>query len=439
LLFVFERLNITFGEDKELTFNMLFLYNTVIRIYSLLVWLVSPFNPKAKLWTRGRSKLLYNIARKIDSSKKKVWFHFPSLGEFEQGRPVLEKIKQQYPEKPIIITFYSPSGYELRKNYPLADHVFYLPIDTSSNAKRLIDLINPEIVIFTKYDYWYHYFNELNKRKIPLFVISAIFRENHSVFKWYGGVQRQILRFITKIFVQNEESKSLLQNIGITSVTVAGDTRFDRVVENASKPQVIPEVQIFCENSNVFIAGSTWLQDEKHLADLIKEYSNWKFIIAPHEISESRISSLTQLFPDAIKFSNLSNSNPGLEPTDNIPSKYDSQVLIIDNIGMLSSLYQYGQIAYIGGGFGVGIHNTLEAATFGLPVIFGPNYYKFQEAKDLISDDAAFSINDSTELKDIMTRLQDFSFRSRAGLTGKNYVKDHTGATEIILKDIYNL
>lgn len=410
---------------------MLFLYNAFIRIYSFVLWLISPFNPKAKLWIKGRSKLLDNIAAKINKDKKRIWFHFPSLGEFEQGRPVLEKIKREYPDKSIIITFYSPSGYEVRKNYPLAEHIFYLPIDTPGNAKKLIHLINPEVAIFTKYDYWYHYFRELNKLNIPLFVISAIFRENYSVFKWYGSVERKVLSFITKIFLQDEQSKSLLQGIGITNVIITGDTRFDRVVENAAKPKIIPEIQTFCAGSKIFIAGSTWAPDEKHIAELVSEYPNWKFIIAPHEISESRINSLTELIPKALKFSDIAILNPGLKELS------DKQVLIIDNMGMLSSLYQYGHIAYIGGGFGVGIHNTLEAATFGLPVIFGPNYYKFREAKELISEEAAFSIKDQDELKAIMFRLQDPAFRTKAGDTAKKYVKDHTGATEIIFRQIY--
>ena len=302
---------------------MLFLYNTGISIYGLLLWLASPFNPKAKLWIKGREGLLNSIARKIDTNKKRIWFHFPSLGEFEQGRPVLEKIKREYPEKAIVVTFFSPSGYEMRKNYPLAEYVFYLPVDNSENAKKFIHLINPEIAIFTKYDYWYHYFNELSKQKIPLFVISATFWKEQSLFKWYGGFQRRILNFITEIFVQDEESKTLLHNIGITKVIVTGDTRFDRVAETADNPKTMPEVQAFCSegapmgqsHSNIFIAGSTWPQDEKLIARLLEEYPDWKFIIAPHEISESRISSLMELFPKALKYSDLSSrqsaiSNP---------------------------------------------------------------------------------------------------------------------------------
>jgi len=414
----------------------------------LLLWVASQFNPKAKLWVKGREGLLNSIAGKVDSTEKKVWFHFPSLGEFEQGRPVLEKTKLKYPEKKIVVTFFSPSGYEIHKNYPLVEHVFYLPVDNADNAEKFIRLINPESVIFTKYDYWYHYFNELNKQNIPLFMISAIFRKNQPFFHWYGGFQRKILNYITEIFVQDEESKVLLNNIGITNVIIAGDTRFDRVAETANKPKTIPEVQAFCSkeapagqsDSKIFIAGSTWLQDEKLIALLVEEYPDWKFIIAPHEISESRINSLLELFPKALRYSDLSNqlSTPGNSSSVfGLPAS-DFRFLLIDNIGMLSSLYQYGHIAYIGGGFGVGIHNTLEAAAFGLPVIFGPNYYKFREAKELINEGAAFSIKDSEELSNIIARLQDSAFRTEAGQLAGKYVRDHTGATATIINHIYN-
>jgi 3-deoxy-D-manno-octulosonic-acid transferase len=417
---------------------MVFFYNLFIKIYTLLLRLLFPFNPKAKLWIKGREGLLDKIEREIESSKKKIWFHFASLGEFEQGRTVLERIKFKYPEKIIVITFFSPSGYEIRKNYPIADYIFYLPVDSSENAKRLIYLINPEFAVFTKYDYWYHYFNELNKQKVPLFVISAIFRKKYSVFKWYGGIERKVLHFITTIFVQDEESKTLLDRIGISNVVVSGDTRFDRVAENADHPKKIPEVEKFgsissvaSNNFRIFIAGSTWPQDEKLIAELAVGYPDWKFIIVPHEVSELRINSLITLFPKALKYSAMSNQTTasGLRPSD-------SQLLIIDNMGMLSSLYQYGDVAYIGGGFGAGIHNTLEAAAFNLPVIFGPNYYKFREAAELINEGAGFTIKNADELKDVMDRLQNTTFRVQAGELAGKYVRDHTGATEVIISHI---
>jgi 3-deoxy-D-manno-octulosonic-acid transferase len=415
---------------------MLFLYNTGIKIYSLVLWLISPFNPKARSWIKGREGLLDKIALETDNTKKKVWFHFSSLGEFEQGRPVLERIRHRYPDKPIIITFFSSSGYEMRKNYPLADHVYYLPVDNSENAKKFISLVNPESAIFTKYDYWYHYFNELHKRKIPLFVISAIFWKDQSFFRWYGSFQRKMLSFITKIFVQDEESKVLLKNSGIENVIISGDTRFDRVAETAGNPKVFPEIQAFCNDSNILIAGSTWPQDEKLIAELSEKYPAWKFIIAPHEISESGIISLVELFPAALKYSNLSDSLP--IGSDLLSQTHDSRLLIIDKMGILSSLYQYGNIAYIGGGFGVGIHNTLEAAAFGLPVIFGPNYNKFREARELIDAGAAFSIKNAGELNSIVIRLQNTGFREEAGKVAEKYVRDHTGATETIVNHIYN-
>jgi len=407
---------------------MLFLYNLVIKFYCLVISIASWANPKAKLWVKGREGLLSQIAKKLDHNQKKIWFHFPSLGEFEQGRPVLERIRLKHPEKIIVVTFFSPSGYEVRENYPLADHIFYLPVDTSKNAREFIRLVNPELAIFTKYDYWYHYFNELNRQNVPLYVISAIFRKDQPFFKWYGGFQRKILSFITGIFVQDEESRILLEGIGITNVTISGDTRFDRVAENAGNPKHFPEIQDFCGDSNIFIAGSTWAADEKLIANLVTDYPDWKFIIAPHEISGSRIESLIELFPTALKYSSLNSQLP----TPN------SQLLLIDNIGILSSLYQYGDIAYIGGGFGTGIHNTLEAAVFNLPVIFGPNYRKFREARELAMEEAAFSIKDEKELKGIMDLLQKEQLRNKAGEKAGKYVSEHTGATEIILKKIYN-
>ncbi len=405
---------------------MLLVYNLSIRIYYLLISLVSLVNPKAKLWIKGRKGLLFSISQRLDADQKKVWFHFPSLGEFEQGRPVLEQVKSRYPNKIIVVTFFSPSGFEIRKNYPLADHIFYLPLDTAKNAGEFIRVVNPEIAIFTKYDYWYHYFKELNRKKIPLYVISAIFRENQVFFKWYGAFQRRTLSYVSVLFVQDNESKDLLEKINILNVTVSGDTRFDRVAENARDPKVIPEIKEFCSELKVFIAGSTWSHDEKLIAQLTTKFPQWKFIIAPHEISESRINAVEKLFPGATKYSALKENT----------KLADSQVLIIDNIGLLSSLYQFADVAFIGGGFGVGIHNTLEAAVFNLPVIFGPNFSRFREARDLVNIEAAFSIKEEDELKAIMTLLQDSNFLNTSGKKAGEYVRQHIGATDIILKNI---
>lgn len=406
---------------------MLFLYNLGIQLYYFLIIFYSFFNnKKAKQWIIGRKAILNRIEFEVNPRNKHIWFHFASLGEFEQGRPVLEDIKKKYPEEKIVITFFSPSGYEVRKNYKLADHIFYLPLDTKKNAAEFIRLINPKVAIFTKYEYWYHYFNELNKKKIPLVIISGIFRSSQPFFKWYGDLNRKILGFVSHFFLQDENSKALLDTINIRQATVSGDTRFDRVYENAANPSKFSNIENFCKGSKSFIAGSTWPEDEKLLAELIKETSDWKYIIAPHEIKTEKIDALAQLLKPGsfLKYSDVKDQ-------DLVDAHY--QVLIIDNIGMLSSLFQYGDLAYIGGGFGVGIHNTLEAAAFGLPIIFGPNYSKFREAKDLINLKAAFSINSANELLSIMETMKDDNRRQQSGGSAKEYVEKEKGATQKIV------
>ena len=402
---------------------MLLIYNIALQLYFLAICAAALFNKKAKLWVNGRKHQNYI---KYEQS---IWFHFASLGEFEQGRPVLEKMREMYPKKEIVITFFSPSGFEIRKNTPLADAVYYLPLDTAANARKFISAINPAVVIFTKYEYWYHFYNELYKRDVPLYVISGIFRPKQIFFKWYGGLHRKILSFVTRFFVQDEQSVQLLQSIGLSNATISGDTRFDRVWANAQQPKELPMIQQFVNGQKTFIAGSTWPEDEKLVAALPTQYPDWKFIIAPHEISEEKISRLIDLLPEnsAIRFSQFSN-NPHSLLTNH-------QSLIIDNIGMLSSLYQYGRIAYIGGGFGAGIHNTLEAAAFGLPVIFGPNYSKFKEAQDLVSLECGFSINNETELISTVKFLSgdDEQYEAISKKT-KDYVRDNTGATDTILE-----
>ncbi|WP_316808352.1 3-deoxy-D-manno-octulosonic acid transferase [Pedobacter agri] len=407
---------------------MLLLYILGIRIYNLIISIFSLFNNKAKLFINGRKNLFQNIKNQVDSNQKHIWFHFASLGEFEQGRPVLEKLKAVYPQKKIVVTFFSPSGYEIRKNYALAD-VFYLPMDTAQNAKRFLDLINPEMAIFTKYEFWHFYFKELNTRKIPLYVISGIFRPTQAFFKWYGSFYRNILKSVTYFFVQNEESKALLNAIGLQNAVISGDTRFDRVYENAQTARSLPEIENFIGNAPVLVCGSTWPEDEKLLAVLPEKYPDWKFIIAPHEIHESHIESIEKQFPaGSLRFSVLaSRLKAAPAPTS------AEQILIIDNIGMLSSLYRYGKTAYIGGGFGAGIHNTLEAAAFGLPVIFGPKYDKFQEAKDLIAIGAAQSISSADEL---LNAFDSFLKNNQAANAAKKYVEDKKGATEIIIRQI---
>jgi 3-deoxy-D-manno-octulosonic-acid transferase len=385
----------------------------------------SLWHPKAKLWVSGRQNWEKELRKKVGKIESSVWFHFASLGEFEQGRPVLEALKKAEPETNIIISFFSPSGYEIHKNYPLALAVCYLPLDTTNNATTFIEIIKPKYAVFTKYEYWFYFFRTLHQKHIPLYLISGIFRKNQAFFKCYGGFYRQMLSFITYFFVQNEESKTLLNSLGITQVSVNGDTRFDRVAENAKNKKELKEIEAFCGSSKVLVAGSTWPADEELLNTIIESYPNWKFISAPHEIAEANLQRLEeQLLGKTIRYSNLEVHKLTLP-----------QVLIIDNIGLLSSLYAYGTIAYIGGGFGKGIHNTLEAAAFGLPVIFGPKYQKFQEAKDLIELNAGFSISNQAELNDCFKLLQSDTHKE-AGKQAKAYVDEHTGATAQILEKI---
>lgn len=401
---------------------MIFLYNIGILLYGLIIRMVAPFNPKAKQFVEGRKHIFKRINERISKADKHIWFHFASLGEFEQGRPVLEKIKAAYPGKKIVVTFFSPSGYEIRKNYALATGVFYLPLDTRSNAKKFIQAINPELAIFTKYEFWHHYFEELAANRIPLFLISGIFRPDQIFFKFYGGFNRNILKHIDWYFVQNQESVDLLKSLDITRVSIAGDTRFDRVAENAANPAALPLVQSFAEGHNVFIAGSTWPADENMIKALDAEIPDWKIILAPHEIAADHIKQIENIFPTAIRHSNLNSDNARA-----------ARILLIDNIGMLSSLYQYARLAYIGGGFGIGIHNTLEAAAFGLPVIFGPNYRKFQEAHDLLKLGAAKSVEDEQSL---FTAFQLLKNNQKAAQLAKEYVAQQKGATASIYEKI---
>jgi 3-deoxy-D-manno-octulosonic-acid transferase len=407
---------------------MLFLYNLSIYLYYLLIKIYQYFNPKARLWLDGRKNIFEIISKEVDQNSPSIWFHFASLGEFEQGRTVLEQVRHSYPDYKLIVTFFSPSGYEQRKNYKNADHIFYLPLDTKQNAIKFLRLINPTLAFFTKYEFWYHYFNELHNRRIPTLVISAIFRKSQPFFKWYGAFNRRILSFADHFFVQDENSKILLNQINLSNVSVSGDTRFDRVAENAKNPVAFDKVKAFCGDAITFVAGSTWPDDEKLICNLFQQYPDWKFIIAPHEIREEKIAALIEMAGNTsiVRYSEL---NIG----------HNSQVLIIDNIGMLSSLYQYADVTYIGGGFGVGIHNTIEAAAFGVPVIFGPNYEKFREAKALINLGAAFSSGNLKELNTVMEELKNELNRNQAGDIARQYVSQEKGATEIIMKYVDQL
>ena len=400
------------------------MYSTLIQLYSLLIRLLSPFNTKAKLWIQGRQHIFEKIAKSpisvAERKQKLAWFHCASLGEFEQGRPVIEAFKQAFPEYKILLTFFSPSGYEIRKNYAEADYICYLPSDTKAHAQQFIALTKPDIVFFVKYEFWANYLREVKKNQIPAISFSAIFRPNQIYFKAYGRFFKDTLFCFNHILVQNEASKKLLQSIGFEAVTVAGDTRFDRVFQIASQKKQLSIVEQFKEEKEIFIVGSAWQQDMDILIPFMNQDTALKFIIAPHEIHEEEISAWQkQLKAKSICYSEA----------ESVENTADYQILIINNIGLLSSLYQYANYAFIGGAFGKGLHNILEAATFGMPIFFGNSkYQKFQEALDLIALEGAFPVGSSSEL------LEKFSqINSNATQITARYVEQNIGATNKVL------
>jgi 3-deoxy-D-manno-octulosonic-acid transferase len=407
------------------------LYNLSIFLYSTVIRLAAPFNIKAGQISSGRSKVFEGIKTGIKNDRPIVWIHCASLGEFEQGRPVIEAIRKQYPNYQIFLTFFSPSGYEIRKNYELADYIFYLPADTKRNAQRIVELVNPELVFFVKYEFWYHYITELKKRKIPVYLFSAIFRENQLFFKnspW-GKWYRKILFSFEHFFVQDEQSVALLNKLGIKNVTKAGDTRFDRVADIARNGKSIKLVERFKGDSQLVVAGSTWKPDEELLVQYIEAHPETKFIIAPHETKRGNIERLiNRLKTPVICYT---------EATEE--SVMNKQVLVIDTIGILSSIYRYADLAYIGGGFGVGIHNTLEAAIFGMPVFFGPNYLKFHEATSMVRLGVAFPVSDYPSLEIKLSELLDnLNIRKRISEKCIDFTKQNLGATRIILNKVFN-
>jgi 3-deoxy-D-manno-octulosonic-acid transferase len=408
---------------------MTILYNIALHVYYLLVLIASLFNPKARLWIAGRRGWRSKLRNWNPSGEPVIWFHAASLGEFEQGRPLIDKIRESHAGYRLLLTFYSPSGYEIRKNYAGADLVMYLPLDTVYNARLFVKLVRPVAVVFIKYEFWPSFLRQIQRSQHPVYLISAIFRPGQVFFKWYGTWFRKILSCITYYFVQDSSSAGLLNKIGISNCLVAGDTRFDRVESVARGAREIEIARKFSGGHNCLVAGSTWPEDEALLIRLINESGKQnRFIIAQHEISPARLNQLTsQLGSDYLLY-----SRAGTE------SMEDKQVLVIDNIGMLSSLYRYGRIAYIGGGFGKGIHNILEAAAFGIPVIFGPYYEKFREARELLQQGGAFSVTHYGELRQIMDQLShDPVYYERAARVAGNYVQDNTGSTALILQHLF--
>ncbi|HEX6846681.1 MAG TPA: glycosyltransferase N-terminal domain-containing protein [Chitinophagaceae bacterium] len=418
----------------------LFFYNIFLALYRAGIGIASLWNTKAKLWVEGRKNGLEKITHSLKKTDSPiVWVHCSSLGEFEQGRPVIEKISSKYPDSKILLTFFSPSGYEIRKDYKGADWVHYLPLDSKTNAKQFLDLVNPSLVFFVKYDYWYHYLAECKRRNIALLLVSGIFRTDQAFFKWYGDLHRKMLSCFSHFFVQDKESSDLLRSTNIVNVTVAGDTRFDRVFEIAQNFQPIDEIEKFCSNSRVLIAGSTWPEDEKIIKHASTRFSDLKIIIAPHEVHKEHIDQLRLMFPGAILHSQLSKRvSEGVlaDHSDIIPGSrpISSNILIIDNIGMLSRLYRYATITYVGGGFNKGIHNTLEAAVYGKPVLFGPNYKKFKEAIGLIENGGGACVDSSSHFQAILQKfLSDKTELDRCGKNSFEFVERNKGATEKII------
>jgi len=407
----------------------LIFYNIFLLAFKAGIRIAALFHPKARKWVSGRRQIFQRLQEAIQPGHQVVWMHCASLGEFEQGRPLLEALREQYPSCKLLLTFFSPSGYEVRKNYTGADWVFYLPMDGPRNARRFLEIVKPSLVIFVKYEFWFYYLKKVKYRNIPLILVSALFWEKMSFFKWYGAMQRKMLSRFDQLFVQDNGSQQLLQNIGLGDITtISGDTRFDRVSAIARQAASVPVVEQFTAGRPALIAGSTWPEDEVLLQQAQQQLSDTglRLVIAPHDISENRIAAIEKLFPQSIRYS-VAVKNPG-------SSAAAVPVLIIDNIGLLSSIYRYGMACYIGGGFGKGIHNTLEAAVYGKPLLFGPVFHKFKEAKDLIAAGAAFSVTEPAQAAGHLQQwIQLPDSCAQAGMAARQYVNASTGATGKIL------
>ena len=421
------------------------MYNIAIYIYLIGVAIGSLFNKKIKNMWRGEREAVDLLKEKVDPTAKYVWFHAASLGEFEQGRPLIEQLRATHPEYKILLTFFSPSGYEVRKNYEGADIVCYLPLDTIRNARRFLRAVHPVMAFFIKYEFWYNYLHILRHRGVPVYSVSSIFRPGQVFFKWYGRNYAKVLHCITHFFVQNEVSLQLLKGIGIDEATVVGDTRFDRVLQIKEQSKELPIVEAFkginskgnackeelSENGSkgckVFVAGSSWQPDEDIFIRFFNDHPDWKLIIAPHVIGEDHLSYiLDKLQMKAVRYTQATEQ-----------SAAEARCLIIDCFGLLSTIYRYGEIAYVGGGFGVGIHNVPEAAVWGVPVLFGPNNKRFQEAQDLLACKGSFEVTDYDSFNTIISRLiSDDQFRHQCGEASANYVKSRSGATDIIMKSV---
>ena len=412
------------------------MYNVVVFFMQLGVAIASLFNEKVrKMWKGERAAFDY-LKENVDPQARYVWFHAASLGEFEQGRPIIEQLRVDHPDYKILLTFFSPSGYEVRKNYEGADLICYLPIDTITNARRFLRAVRPVMAFFIKYEFWYNYLHILKHRGVPLYSVSSIFRPDQIFFRWYGKQYSRVLKCFTKFFVQNEESRQLLATIGITETEIVGDTRFDRVMTIKSVAKQLPLVEAFVKDApQVFVAGSSWPPDEDIFIRYFNEHRNWKLIIAPHVIGEDHLQQIISKLSPSGKAEGGRRVVRFTQTTREEAAQADT--LIIDCFGLLSSIYNYGNVAYVGGGFGVGIHNTLEAAVWDMPVIFGPNNKKFQEAQGLKACGGGFEINNYDEFAALMQRFtDDEAFLKQSGSQAGHFVKDQAGATDKVLASV---
>ena len=406
------------------------MYNLAIYLYLLGVAVYSRFNEKVRKMWRGERDAFRILREQVDPNARYVWFHAASLGEFEQGRPLMEQMKREHPDIKILLTFFSPSGYEVRKNYEGADIICYLPLDTITNARRFLRTVRPEMAFFIKYEFWYNYLHILKHRNVPVYSVSSIFRDGQVFFRWYGRQYGKVLKCFTHFYVQNEKSKELLNKIGLTNVTITGDTRFDRVLQIKEQAKQLPVIEQFTKGQKVFIAGSSWQPDEDIFIKYFNEHRDWKLVIAPHVIGEDHLQQIEKLLEGrkVVRYTDVSENSKDLE---------DAEVLIINCFGLLSSIYNYAGVTYVGGGFGVGIHNTLEAAVWDVPVIFGPNNEKFHEAQGLKACEGGFEITNYEDFERLMNRFEsDADYLKHAGQQAGDYVKQLSGATKRILSDV---
>ena len=405
------------------------MYHIIIYLYLFGVAVASLFSKKVKKMWAGERQTIRLLKAKVDPSARYIWFHAASLGEFEQGRPLIESIRSRYPEYKILLTFFSPSGYEVRKNYEGADIICYLPLDTVRNARRFLRAVRPEMAFFIKYEFWYNYLHILKHRNIPAYSISSIFRPDQIFFRWYGAQYARVLKCFTHFFVQNEESKALLARLGITDVDVVGDTRFDRVLQIKDASKQLPLVELFVKDApRVFIAGSSWPPDEEIFIKYFQQHRDWKLIVAPHVIGESHLAQIQSLLKGRkiVRYTQAT-----------LEQVAEADVLIIDCFGLLSSIYHYATVSYVGGGFGVGIHNVLEAAVWNIPVLFGPNNKRFREAQGLLRDGGGFEIDGDTDFDSVMNYfLSHPDSLTKAGNKAGTYVQSLAGATGKILSSI---